>query len=103
MSDLPLVVDVGVVQGRSGRVTHHLVAGDGGLVGSGPGPAERADLTVLLAPGDLARLARGELALDVAYMQGVAKVSGSTAHLLTLLELWRDPSWATAAGSVLQA
>ena len=87
-------ISIGPNEKRTQVEPHHVVLVDGRVVAAGSGLLDDADLTVLLSSHDIDALWRGELDLPVAFMQGRAKVVGSTGVLLGLLPLLRSHEWA---------
>jgi SCP-2 sterol transfer family len=76
-----------------GNVVYVTTFEDGQLVAVTPGPATDPDLTFTLTYEGAKRVARGELELGAAFMQGTLKVEGSNAMLLPLLEWTHRPSY----------
>ncbi len=88
------VVGFAAAEARSEVPPHHLELVDGRLVAAGLGTHPEVTLSVVLAGADLCSWWAGEIPLDVAYMQGRAKVTGRTGVLLAVLEVWRSEAWA---------
>ena len=86
----------GPTEKRSQVEPHHVVIIDGRVTEAGPGLLDDADLTFLLPAADFEALWQGELDLPVAFMQGRAKLTGSSAALMDLLPLLRQPEWSEA-------
>jgi SCP-2 sterol transfer family len=80
-----------------GDVVFTLVFEDGRLVDAaladGAEPDPDAELTITTTYADTLTLASGELDLNVAVMQGRAKVTGSMGALLAILPVTRSPEF----------
>jgi len=87
-----------VVNGApEGNVVYSTQYDDGRVVDAAVGkPAGDPDLTVTLAYDDAVRLARGDLELSAAYMQGTVKVEGDMARLFALLPATHRPPYKAA-------
>lgn len=99
MSDVPAapgataLVQYVVNGAPDGNVVYSTQYDDGRVVEAAVGkPAGDPDLTVTLAYDDALRLARGELELSAAYMQGTVKVEGDMSRLFALLPATHLPS-----------
>jgi hypothetical protein len=92
-------VSFGPSERRSSIEPHHVVIVDGRVDAAGTGLLEDGELTVLLSSDDVEALWRGQVDLPVAFMQGRAKVVGSTGVLLGLLPLLRSPAWSELLAS----
>jgi alkyl sulfatase BDS1-like metallo-beta-lactamase superfamily hydrolase len=83
-----------------GDVVFTLAFEDGRLVDAaladGSGPDPDAELTITTTYADTLALASGELDLNVAVMQGRAKVAGSMSALLALLPVTRSRDFRAA-------
>jgi hypothetical protein len=96
-------ISIGPNEKRAQIEPHHVVLVDGRVDAAGSGLLDDADLTVLLSSHDIDIFWRGELDLPVAFMQGRAKVVGSTSVLLGLLPLLRSDAWAQLLQSTAQS
>lgn len=87
-----------VVNGApEGSVVYSTQYDDGRVVDAAVGkPAGDPDLTVTLTYGDAVQLARGDLELSAAYMQGTVKVEGDMSHLFLLLPATHRPPYTAA-------
>ena len=68
-----------------GEVRYHLSIIDGRVGSAGLGEVEEADLRCTTSYPDALRLARGDVAVHEAFMQGKLKMVGSTGRLMDLL------------------
>ncbi len=94
---LDLVVDheVSDVPGTKGKARFHVVFTAGRIAGVGAGKHVDADCTLAASYADFRALIEGELAHDVAYMQGRLKVDGAYATwLFAFDEVRRSPEFA---------
>lgn len=97
-TDLPAVpaasavVQHVVTGGPDGNVTYTTTFEDGRVVEAVSGkPAAEPDLTFTVTHEGALRLARGELEVGAAFMQGGLKAEGDMAKLFALLELSHRP------------
>lgn len=73
--------------GPDGDVRYSWVLEDGILLESHLGTIDDPDLTISAPYADWVRIARGELDLSAAFMQGVVKVAGNMGKFLQLLPI----------------
>lgn len=76
-----------VTGGPEGDVKYSWVLEDGRLLESHLGTVAEPDITITAPYPDWVRIARGELDMSAAFMQGVIKVAGSTGKFLQLLPI----------------
>lgn len=91
-----------VVNGTpAGNVSYFTTYADGRITTAelGSAPAD-PDLTFTLTFSDAARLARGDIDLSAAYMQGTLKAEGSMRHLFALLPATHRPEHRAAITAV---
>ncbi|MEO7571099.1 MAG: SCP2 sterol-binding domain-containing protein [Acidimicrobiales bacterium] len=92
-ADLPERADVTariqhVVTGTpAGEVRYRLSWLDGRLADAGLGDDPDADVTFLQTHADALQVARGEVGVEVAFMQGRAKVTGDMGRVMALMPL----------------
>ena len=91
-----------VVNGTpAGNVSYFTTYTDGGItaaeLGSAPGDP---DLTFTLTFSDASRLAKGDIDLSAAYMQGTLKAEGSMRLLFALLPATHRPEYRAAVTAV---
>jgi len=85
-SDADLLIQYEVAGAPSGKVAYALRAG-GGSAGIEPGPHPDAPVTFTLDYATAARIARGELSAQAAFMQGDLKLGGDVTVLIHQHEL----------------
>jgi alkyl sulfatase BDS1-like metallo-beta-lactamase superfamily hydrolase len=82
-----------VTGGRVGDITYYWVLENGRLVESRLGSLEDGEVTLTTGWDDSVRIAKGDLDLNAAFMQGKVKVSGNMAKLMSLLPLTSAPEY----------
>jgi len=82
-----------VTGGPGGEVQYHWVLDNGRLLEGRLGLLEDGEVTMTTAWADSVRIAKGELDLNAAFMQGKVKVTGNLAKLMALLPLTGDPEY----------
>ena len=82
-----------VTGGPEGDVKYYWVIEDGKLVESSLGELPDPEFTMTTAWDDSARIQKGDLDANAAFMQGKMKVSGNMAKLLSLLPLTNSPEY----------
>ena len=87
-----------VTAGPEGDVKYSWELQDGRLLASHLGTIADPDLTVTAPYADWVKIAKGELDMSAAFMQGVVKVAGDTGKWLFLLPITRSGDY-----TVLQA
>lgn len=97
-----LAADQPVRPGASGRIQYVITGGpdgdvkytweleDGKLLASHLGTVPDPDLTITAPYAEWVRIARGELDMSAAFMQGIVKVAGDTGKWLLLLPITRS-------------
>lgn len=85
-----MVIQHEIAGAPDGKVRFHLVWEDGRLVTAALGKHADPDIVVQAKAPEAMRMLRGELAPDVAYMQGRLKVDGDYRRLLVDLRDWRN-------------
>ncbi len=78
-----------VTGGPDGDVKYSWELEDGRLLASHLGTIPDPDVTVTAPYGEWVKIARGELDMSAAFMQGVVKVAGDTGKWLLLLPITR--------------
>lgn len=106
-ADLPAAADADavvqhVVSGTpDGNVSYYTTFADGRIadasIGAAPGDP---DLTITATFSDARRLAKGDIDLSAAYMQGTVKVEGDMRRLFTLLPATHRPDFRAAVATV---
>jgi hypothetical protein len=86
-----IVVQVDVAGSPTGARPWHVAVVSGAVGSCGAGPADAAELSLTLPWADAVAVARGELDVNAAYMQGRLKTDGPTGPLLALLAGLRSP------------
>lgn len=79
-----------VTGGPDGDVKYSWELQDGRLLASHLGTIADPDVTVTAPYGEWVKIARGELDMSAAFMQGVIKVAGDTGKWLHLLPITRS-------------
>ncbi len=98
---LDLIVDVEVSGAPAGKIRFHVVFVAGRITAAGAGKHGDADCTLATSYDDLRYLIEGELAHDVAYMQGRLKVDGAYERWVFALDpVRRSPEFADLLRSV---
>lgn len=82
-----------VTGGPDGDVKYYWVLDNGKLRESRLGEISDADFTLTQSYEDAARVQRGELDANAAFMQGRVKVTGNMAKLMALLPLTNAPEY----------
>lgn len=82
-----------VPKAPGGEVAYTTSIEDGRVVAATLGPDEAADLVVTTEYRDAVLLLTGELAPDVAFMQGRLKVAGSMGDFLRLIPVQRSEAY----------
>ena len=82
-----------VVTGPAGTVEYAWDLQDGRLLASFLGRIADPDVTIRASLADWTAIARGQLDLDGAFLQGLVTVDGSTAVFLRLLPLTRSAEY----------
>ncbi len=83
-----------------GEVRYFVSVVDGRIVEVGLGDAPDADLTYLVADAEAQQVARGELTVEVAFMQGRAKVVGDMGRFMGLMPLMTSDGYRAALSEV---
>jgi hypothetical protein len=83
-----------------GTVVFHVVLEDGRIAGTGLGPDDDADFTVVAPLAEFREVVAGALPLDVGYMQGRVKVRGNIGRMLSVLPVTTSPEWRDAMDDV---
>ena len=84
-TSLDISVEVKVTGGPAGDVTFHSVIDDGLVEELGLGPGVDADVSLTVTYSDAAAILKGDLDVNVAYMQGRMKTAGDPGKLLEVL------------------
>jgi putative sterol carrier protein len=79
--------------GPEGDVRYYWILEDGKLLDSQLGDVDDADFTLTMTYEDAAKVQKGELDANAAFMQGRMKVSGNMAKLMSLLPLTNSPEY----------
>jgi putative sterol carrier protein len=74
-------------------VTYYSVLEHGRVVDSRLGALDDAEVTLTSSWADSVSIARGELDINAAFMQGKVKVAGNMAKLMSLLPLTNAPEY----------
>lgn len=84
-----------VVTGAPGGddVHYYWILENGKLLESNLGSLEDAEVTLTSAWDDSVKIAKGELDMNAAFMQGKVKVTGNMAKLMSLLPLTQAPEY----------
>lgn len=82
-----------VTRGPGDEVLYHTVLQNGRVVESGLGSLDDAEVTLSSSWADSVSVARGELDINTAFMQGKLKVAGHMAKLMSLLPLYKTPEY----------
>jgi putative sterol carrier protein len=76
-----------------GDVGYYWIIVDGTLTEAHLGETTDTDFTITMAYADAAKMQKGEIDTNTAFMQGRMKVSGNMAKLLSLLPLTNSPEY----------
>ena len=76
-----------------GDVAYYWIIQDGTLTEAKLGEAPDCDFTITMAYDDAAKVQKGEIDTNAAFMQGRMKVAGNMAKLLGLLPLTNSPEY----------
>lgn len=76
-----------------GDVAYYWIIEDGTLTEAKLGEAPDSDFTITMNYDDAAKVQRGEIDTNAAFMQGRMKVTGNMAKLLGLLPLTNSPEY----------
>jgi alkyl sulfatase BDS1-like metallo-beta-lactamase superfamily hydrolase len=76
-----------------GDVQYYWILENGKLLESTLGSLEDAEVTLTTGWDDSVRIAKGELEMNAAFMQGKVKVTGNMAKLMSLLPLTSAPEY----------
>ena len=82
-----------VTGGPAGEVTYYEVLHNGRVVESGLGSLADAEVTLTTSWTDSVGVARGDLDLNAAFMQGRVKAAGHMAKLMSVLPLTKAPEY----------
>jgi predicted lipid carrier protein YhbT len=82
-----------VTGGPDGDVKYSWELADGTLLSSHLGTIADPDLTITAPYAEWVQIARGELDMSAAFMQGVVKVAGDTGQWLQLLPITRSADY----------
>ncbi len=82
-----------VTGGPGGDVKYYWVLESGKLLESQLGELADADFTMTMSYEDSAKVQKGELDANAAFMQGRVKVTGNMAKLMSLLPLTNAPEY----------
>lgn len=82
-----------VTGGPDGDVKYSWELEDGRLLASHLGTIADPDVTVTAPYAEWVKIARGELDMSAAFMQGVVKVAGDTGRWFRLLPITRTPEY----------
>ena len=98
------LVQVVVNSAPEGNVTYYTRYDEGRVGDAGVGkPPSEPDLTLTLVFDDAVLLARGELELSAAYMQGTLKAEGDMSRLFGLLPATHRPEYKSAISQLAEA
>lgn len=90
-----------VVSGTpAGQVAYTLAVEDGRLAAASLRPDDEAEVTLAQTYDDARAIARGELDLNVAFMQGRVKAVGDIGALMAVMPLTQSPEYADLLASV---
>jgi alkyl sulfatase BDS1-like metallo-beta-lactamase superfamily hydrolase len=76
-----------------GDVQYYWILENGKLLESSLGSLEDGEVTLTTAWGDSVSIAKGDLDMNAAFMQGKVKVTGNMAKLMSLLPLTNAPEY----------
>jgi len=96
-------IEYRVAGGPDGEVVFQTVLEDGRITENHLGVDGEPDFTMVLGHADFVAVVRGELDQHVAFMQGVAKVTGNIGRLLSVLPVTTSVEWREASARVLAA
>jgi hypothetical protein len=82
-----------VTGGPDGDVEYHWILENGRLLESRLGLLDDGEVTLATAYADSVGIARGDLDMNAAFMQGRVKVTGNMAKLMSLLPLTSAPEY----------
>lgn len=82
-----------VTDGPDGEVRYYWILENGKLLESKLGTLDDAEVTLTQSYEDAARVQKGELDANAAFMQGRVKVTGNMAKLMALLPLTNAPEY----------
>jgi alkyl sulfatase BDS1-like metallo-beta-lactamase superfamily hydrolase len=82
-----------VAKGPEGDVAYWWQLEDGRLVESSLGKLDEPDITLSLSYEDSAKIQRGELDANAAFMQGRMKVAGNMGTFMQLLPITNSPEY----------
>ena len=88
-----IALNVVVAGGPAGEVAVHWVVDGGRVIEARPGLLADGEVTSSLGWDDAVLIARGELDLNAAFMQGKVKIAGNMAKVMSLLPLTAEPRW----------
>lgn len=93
-------LQVVVTGGPDGEVRYAQTIEDGRLTASHLGVDDTAELTLTLVWADAERIARGELPLEVGFMQGRVKLEGDVGALLAVQPLLQSSEYCDLLAAV---
>jgi alkyl sulfatase BDS1-like metallo-beta-lactamase superfamily hydrolase len=82
-----------VTGGPDGDVHYYWILENGKLLESRLGSLDDAEVTLTTGWDDSVKIAKGELDMNAAFMQGKVKVAGNMAKLMSLLPLTNAPEY----------
>lgn len=82
-----------VTGGPDDEIQYYWILENGKLLSSKLGSLEDGEVTLTTRWDDAVRIAKGELDMNVAFMQGKVKVTGNMAKLMSLLPLTSAPEY----------
>jgi alkyl sulfatase BDS1-like metallo-beta-lactamase superfamily hydrolase len=82
-----------VTGGPDGEVTYYWILENGKLLESALGSLDDGEVTLATGWDDSVKIAKGELDMNAAFMQGKVKVTGNMAKLMSLLPLTSAPEY----------
>jgi len=83
-----------------GDVTFHTVIENGKVLENALGEDDQAEFTMAVGYDDFAKVSRGELDANAAFMQGRIKVTGNMGKLMSLMPLTQSAEYKAIAGKV---